>query len=439
MGFVSKRHRSGILLSALVALALVATGCGSSSSSSSTKTAAADNTAAGATATAAAGAKASGSPYIVGEIDDNPVQPEPDIFATLQAEAKQINAAGGVNGHPIQVIHCSGQLNPNSTTVCARQFVANSSMLATVGNFEANGAGATQILDAGGLGQLGNFATVPADFSCHSCFPFGIDSLSDLGMATALVDVDHASKVGWAWIDVPAARAYPPLIEGVVKGSGRKVTFGTPIFVPPASTNFASIVAELGSSGSNAILPGLPATQALALYRALSQAGNTLPIAVAPSTYLSQLAQLPSSYTSHLVFVSQFNRSGPTYQAFLQAQKTDGYPQDNVSDESVNAYAALQMFVNLAKGMSHPTRAAIIAAATNLTAYNTGLTQPLNFQAKSKILGGAFARLTNTQVYYYKVAGNTLRAHQRRACLRRGSGALGGVASSGTWPALQSE
>jgi ABC-type branched-subunit amino acid transport system substrate-binding protein len=409
----SRRHAAGLVCIGMVAVALTA--CGSSSSSSTGAAASgATSSSSASTATGAASSSASstatGTPYVVGMINDDPTQPEPDQYATVEAAAKQINAAGGVNGHPIQVIHCSGQLNPNATAACARQFVANSSMLATVGNFEANGAGATEILDAGGLAQLGNFATAPADFSCHSCFPFGLDSITDMASVTALTDVDHVTKIGQVWIDVPAARAFPPLIAGVVKASGRKVTFNTPIYVPPATTDLASVVAEIGSSGANGILPGLPEVQDEAFYRALISAGNTTPIGIAlSSSYPPQLAQLPSSFTNHIVMNSLFRRTGPVYEGFVKAQDADGYPLLKETDEAFNAYLGLQMFVSLVKGMSHPTRTAIIAAGNKLTAYNTGVTQPINFQAKSKILGGAFGRLTNTQEYYYKLgSGGTL-------------------------------
>jgi ABC-type branched-subunit amino acid transport system substrate-binding protein len=407
VGFKWHRRRIAALVAGFAVFALGVAGCGSSSSSSTASSSSGSSSATASSTTASAAAapsKATGSPYVVGFINDDPVQPEPDQYATLQAEAKQINAQGGVNGHPVQVIHCSGQLNPNATTACARQFVQNSSMLATVGNFEANGAGATQILDAGGLAQLGNTATVPADYSCHSCFPFGIDSLSVMGEVTALSDVYHATKISGVWIDVPAARAYPPLIEGVIKASGRNVTFGKQIFVPPTETNFASVVAELQNSGATGFFTGLPGVQSQAFFRALAQAGNPTPTAVSVSlTYPFQVSQLPSSFTNHLLLTSQFKRTGAVYNGFVQAQDADGYPQQKYTDVSLNAYAALQMFVNIVKKMSNPTRASIVAAANNLTAYNTGLNQPLDFQAKSKILGGAFARLTNTQVYYYKV------------------------------------
>jgi ABC-type branched-subunit amino acid transport system substrate-binding protein len=200
----------------------------------------------------------------------------------------------------------------------------------------------------------------------------------------------------------------------VVDGSGRNDTFPSPIFVPPTSTSFASDVAILQNSGAQGVLAGLPEVQSQAFVRAMDQAGSTLAVGVpASSTYPAQLAQLPPSFTSHLVIASLFKRSGPIYQGFVKAQDADGYPQFKDNDVAVDAYVALQMLVNMAKKLSHPTRAALVAQANQLASYSTGVTQPIDFQTKSKFLGGDFTRLTNTQVYYYRLSGGKYVAANR--------------------------
>jgi ABC-type branched-subunit amino acid transport system substrate-binding protein len=344
---------------------------------------------------------------MLGFINDDPAQPEPDQYDTIQAEASTINAAGGVDGHPVQVTHCSGELNTNATTACARQFASNPKIIATIGNFEAQGQGATAILDAAGLAQLGNYATLPPDYSCHTCFPYAADSLGGpLGATTAVIDVGHATKLAGIYIDIPAARSYPPLIEGVVKGSGRNVSFVKNIFVPPNDTNFQSVVAEIQSSGANGIYLAIPQQQAQAFMLAMAHAGSNIPIGVPmATTYTNILAQLPSSERKNLDVGSMFSRTGTAYPGLVKAQSA---VTNKDNDEAFNGYIALQMFVNLVKGMPNPTRSSIVAAANKLTAYDTGATPPINFTATSNILGGAFKRLTNTMVYYYHFSNGKL-------------------------------
>lgn len=44
----------------------------------------------------------------------------PDAITAIDAAAAAANAAGGVNGHPIDIDFCGDQGDPNLTTACAR-------------------------------------------------------------------------------------------------------------------------------------------------------------------------------------------------------------------------------------------------------------------------------------------------------------------------------
>jgi hypothetical protein len=100
---LKRRNAQAVLTLFAAALGLLIAGCGSSAKSPASGTTPSGSAPGPSTAT--------GTPYVVGTINDDPTQSEPDVFATLQAEASEINAGGGINGHPIKVIHCSGQLN----------------------------------------------------------------------------------------------------------------------------------------------------------------------------------------------------------------------------------------------------------------------------------------------------------------------------------------
>ena len=58
----------------------------------------------------------------------------PEIPAADEAAAKQINAEGGLKGHPIQVITCNDQGNVNIDEQCAEKAVSDG-VIAAVGSY----------------------------------------------------------------------------------------------------------------------------------------------------------------------------------------------------------------------------------------------------------------------------------------------------------------
>jgi Periplasmic binding protein len=49
----------------------------------------------------------------------------PQVVTGAQAAVNRINAAGGVNGHQLQLLSCNSQANPNDAAACAREAVAD--------------------------------------------------------------------------------------------------------------------------------------------------------------------------------------------------------------------------------------------------------------------------------------------------------------------------
>ena len=59
----------------------------------------------------------------------------------MRAAARAINAAGGVNGHPLVVDSCNDQGDPNLSATCARKMVSDH-VVATFGDISAGNADA---------------------------------------------------------------------------------------------------------------------------------------------------------------------------------------------------------------------------------------------------------------------------------------------------------
>jgi len=398
------RHR-GVLGALAAAVLIAAAGCGGSNDNNTSTTSGSSGGSASTTA-APAVKKPTGTPYKLAVLDDDPTQPENEIFDTVKATIDEVNAAGGVNGRPLSAEHCSGQVNQNASAACARKVVADTSVISTVGNFLANGAGSAGILDKGQVASLGNFATAPDEYSCHACFPMGMTSLGGSGAVMALPDAAKIQKLGVLFIDVPAARQYQQLIAGTLKSSGRDAQMTKVIYVPPGTTNYAGVIAQFDAAGVQGIALELPRAMTEAFLRTAGQQGYSKPVGLSlGGTDLTTLSKLPPAATKNLVLSSIFNRSGSTYDAILKLQQQKGILLG--SDESLNAYLAVQLFKTTVSGKTDIDRAGLVAAANALPPFdNGGMSKDIDFSKTSPYLGGTFKRI-NPYLWYYKYAGGT--------------------------------
>jgi len=385
----------------VAAAALIAAGCGGGDDSSSSGAATTSSGSTGSSAKAP-----TGTPYKLGLIDDDPTQPEEDIFKSAQASAKDINDAGGVNGRPVSVEHCGAQVNQNAAAACARKFASDSSIIATVGNFMANGQGATPILEKAGLASVGNYATQPEDYSCDSCFPMSFASLGGpLGATTALTDTAKAKKIGMLFIDVPAARSYVQLIQGALRTAGRDAQLTKTIFVPAGTTSFAGVVAQFESANVDGVVLGIPVVMVSAFLRQVAQQGYDKPIGVSATASLTALGKLPPAATKNVVLTSAFRRQGDLYDKIIQDQKDAGVEVGN--DEAVNAYLSVQLFKNIVDGKPDLDRKGIAGAANAMAPFDFGgMTGQVDYSKAQTFLGGQFKRLVPS-TWYYRYKGGT--------------------------------
>ena len=123
-GQVHLSNRGRLVGSGAVAMLAAAVLAGACGSSNKTTTAALSNAAATTNTTAAAPA---GTPIKVMQIATltGPSNNVPQDADAGKATAKAINAAGGVNGHPIVLEVCDDKFDPNQAADCARQAVSD--------------------------------------------------------------------------------------------------------------------------------------------------------------------------------------------------------------------------------------------------------------------------------------------------------------------------
>jgi hypothetical protein len=95
----------------------------------------------------------------------------PEFPGGAQAAAAAINAAGGINGHPVEVIVCSDELNPEVARKCARE-AAQQHVAAIVGLQTFNETTVLPVLEASGIPVVGIFPFTKAALTSRVSFPF---------------------------------------------------------------------------------------------------------------------------------------------------------------------------------------------------------------------------------------------------------------------------
>ena len=150
--------RSAAVAAALASAALLAacSGNGTSSSTASGTAGGGASTSAASASAGAGGSTSAASPLKVMVIsaDKNSVYQFPTVWTMAQDFAKMQDAAGGVSGHPIQVITCNDQADPNQAVACAREAVSDK-VTALVGGLSLYDNSIFPIISAAGIPWIG--------------------------------------------------------------------------------------------------------------------------------------------------------------------------------------------------------------------------------------------------------------------------------------------
>lgn len=239
-------------------LALVTGACGSSASHSN----ASQNT----SSTSSGGA--TGTPVklmVIGAIQSADLS-APEIVDGAKAAATAVNAAGGIDGHPIQILSCNDQFDPNQAATCAEQAVSDH-VAAVVGSLTAGGTTVLPILAAAHIADFADFPLSPIEYTDADSFPiYGGELIEALGEAEVL-HVHGVTKATIAWDGQTSAQVVRDTLAGALKTLGISYTSLT---IPTTTTDMAPWVSRVLSGGTEAVVMQLFPNQVQSL---LQQAG----------------------------------------------------------------------------------------------------------------------------------------------------------------------
>jgi ABC-type branched-subunit amino acid transport system substrate-binding protein len=362
MNLTRQRGRFGLAALCACAAAVALAACGSSSNSTT-----------GASAPPAA--RPTGTPIkvmIAGTLDGPTNLPE--LPHGAQAAAEDINAKGGVNGRPIDVLVCDDN-NP-SPDACARKAI--SEHVAAVVGSQSNGI--NPILEANGIPQVGPYPFISDDYTQPNSFPVSAGSAAAGGAVKLLAGLG-VHKIVPLILEGASATATSVAFMKQTAEHVPGITILPSIGLPFPSTDLSAQVAKAAASGAQAIVVLAFPTQNVQVLQAARAAGVTQKLVFSGATFPQALADKLKSAAEGVYTISSFlpvSAKVPAIEQFNQDMERYAHGQE-LSDISLNSWAAMQMFAIAAKHAKTIDAAGIKEVIPTLGTIELGVTAPFSF------------------------------------------------------------
>jgi branched-chain amino acid transport system substrate-binding protein len=266
-GRLTRKPSSILWLASAAAAALALAACGSSGGSGGTGS------------STSGGAKATKSPVTIMLLVtlNTPANNEPEAVAGAQAAARAINADGGINGHPVNIVSCNDQFNANQATACARQAVSSHDL--AVIPFSNFGSSFDPILTQAGIPSVANALSEPADYEDPTAFP-----IEPGGTAEFMACVAELAATGHTRIAIGDGAT--PIIAQVLDGvqdavsivktpSGGSLSFAGRVNWPLTATDFSPYAEAVVQDNADGVVIVSTPQEDVSLASALNQLGVT--------------------------------------------------------------------------------------------------------------------------------------------------------------------
>jgi ABC-type branched-subunit amino acid transport system substrate-binding protein len=395
------RARSAALaLTAVAALGLAA--CSSSSSGGSSTSPASS------TGAAAASSGAAGQPYQLVSIQDEAGSNAQLVKDGTTAAIDAINAAGGIDGHQVDLSFCSTTNDPNVAAQCARTAVADPSVVAVTSNSTSYSANIDAVLVQAGLPLIGGIPFSQGDFTSKIAFNTSPGALGTPAEGIMIIKQLKGSKIGVPYVDVPAGAGIKPLMQAIAGPHGGTVVGNVPI--PIDAADVTTQAAAVQAANPDGIVDALLTPQMVSFIKAYRQQGGTTPFVVGTNELGSAtIKQQLAGADQGIYAAGWFNYQSSGYKQYrADVAKYQPNALDPTNDLTADAWLNVEMFAmaagkTLKASPNTPlSRAGLLKTMNTWTDFNLGgMTPTLDFSKPQTALGGGFSRIVDP--YYYPV------------------------------------
>lgn len=238
-------------------------------------------------APATSAAPATGEPILVGLANDEGAAVNfPEYREGAEAAVALINADGGVNGAPIELITCIADGSPEASVNCANRFV-DASAVAYVAGLEVGADAALPVLESAGIPYVSPTAWGPGQYTDANAFILHTaGGAFQAGSIAALAEAG-ATKIANFHYDIPTSTATEPLYDSIAEEVGVELFH---VGVPIQGADWNASVATAVANGADALIGYFNEIDCTNLVRGARAAGFDGPIAPGScSDYVTEL------------------------------------------------------------------------------------------------------------------------------------------------------
>ncbi len=380
-----RRRRAVVLTAAISAVALAAlTACSSSSSGTSSTAAGGTSAAPAASGAAGSGSQPTGSPLTVADVapfSGPDASLGPTYLASCYGATSAINAAGGVNGHPLTCKSVDTRGDPADAVPAVNQMFASTSNLALViGCTSDEAAAVAPIINAHKMAMF--CMTGQSEFDSVK-FPYFYRLVPpDLEESYAMVAIAqqlHYQKIALAFgNDIGSQTFIQPAISALKKAG---LTLTTNQALDLKATTFRTEAEAIVQSHPDAIMTEALGSADPTLFSEIAQlnGGKMIPVigtsaAISPAFFKGAAAAVGASAFASVFHADNLvtETSGPAFQAFSAALLSQ---QGKVPGATGNfaTYLSAPGGVHLYDGINLAALAMIMSKSTDPSVYGADM------------------------------------------------------------------
>ena len=314
-------------------------------------------------------AGADGEPIVFMNISslESPQFAVPQVQVAIEARVAVINAAGGVNGRPLEVEFCNDRFDPNEASACARR-AAEIGAVAIVGGTTAQAATILPILQEESIPWVGGSGTSGmVELTEPISFPIqGGSTAMLMGVGSEIVR-QGATNVAVIEDDNPSSQSGSAgAIRGIEAAGGSAVV----TTAPAGTVDFTAIVATALEDDVDGVAITSTPNSAPKIILALRQAGFEGVIgttsSLIPESVIATLGDAANGILLGFRMVPVTSTDNPAIVEFRDAV-TALDPDVQIDELALNAWEATLFFSEVVGRLDTVDGPSIIAALENVT------------------------------------------------------------------------
>jgi ABC-type branched-subunit amino acid transport system substrate-binding protein len=400
-----KLATAGGIIAFLSVAVVTISGCSSSGGKSPATNSAGGGSVAGSTAGSGSGtgSTTSGAPITIGSAIPiaSSVYNQPDAKTGLTSAIASINAAGGVNGHPLKLDFCDTQYSVNGELRCARQLAGDKVSAVVNPYFLADQSGAeVTLLAKAGIPIFGSQGLSPAELNSPDVFPLssGIPGWT-YGAAAQMIQAG-ATKVSIMIDTNPGSAFSASLVKAALQSAGKSST--TVIADPNSDPTFAAAAAKATAGGVDGVILTPSPVNLPKMISALKQSGYKGKIGSLTVLMPPQVVKALGAAGNGMLADSQVALTSDSTNAGVQKYTADmaKYGKNTITDSSLFNWSAVELFAKAIAGATAFDAKSISAALNAVsTPIDIGTVGPWQTSGVTSPLK-SFTRILNPTVSF---------------------------------------